>query len=103
MSSNVNDVEKPFPSDPNAQIISITDRAEYLVVYENENEAISDSLFSELFILSEKGKQKILLNKLAAELLHKGWQMENIDLLFRNEFSIIMKYRYNRQELNPFE
>ena len=25
MSSNVNDVEKPFPSDPNAQIISITD------------------------------------------------------------------------------
>ena len=86
-----------------SEIISITDRAEYLVVYENENEAISDSLFSELFILSEKGKQTILLNKLVAELLHKGWQMENIDLLFRNEFSIIMKYRYNRQELNPFE
>ena len=78
-----------------SEIISITDRAEYLVVYENENENISDSLFSEIYAFSEKGQQKILLNQLADELLYRGWSYENLNTFFMNEFSIIMKYQYN--------
>ena len=85
-----------------SEIVSITDRAEYLVVYEHENENISNQLFSELFVLSEKSKQTILLNQLIEELLNKGWKEENIDLLLKNEFFVVMKYRYNKPQLNPY-
>ncbi len=85
-----------------SEIVSLTDRAEYLVVYEHENENISEAVFNELYLLSETGKQKFLLQMLADQLITKhGWNMECVNKFFANEFAIIKKYRYGKAE-NPF-
>ena len=87
-----------------SEIISIIDRAEYLVVYEHENEAITNSLFKEIYLISETGRQKYLLQRLADQMvLTLGWSMENINKFFINEFAIINKYRYNRAVKQPFD